>query len=153
MSKLKIRGPDKPLLTEVSEETWKRVSQLRNEHTSCTKLARETDSKKEDLYLKTEAATALAELRKICPHKHTVCLRSEYHDSSMDNDSHSEHRICLCCGVEEYAWKPDWKILTVEPFSRFEGKYPDQIKNPLFYLLSDATQIAEEQGYNYFGWR
>lgn len=154
MSQLKIKGPEKVVL-QVSEETWKQVTQLRNDHTSCIKLARETDSKKEEVYLKQEAATALDKLRKICPHQHCVCLRSEYHGSySYDyDDNHNEHRICLCCGVSEYAWNPDWKILTVEPFSRFEGKEPDQIKYPLSYLLSESTEIAEEKGYHYFGWK
>lgn len=150
---LEIKGPVKPDTTEVSENIWVKVSSLRNDYTSCLKLARETDSKKEDAYLRLEAAKALEELRKICPHKHCVCLASEYEGSySMDYDnSHKEHRICLCCGLEEYAWNPDWKELKTKPFSRFENKYPDQIKNPMKYLLSDATEIAETQGYHYFG--
>jgi len=143
------------VLDKVSDETWQQVSRLRNDYISCLKLATETDSKKEDTYLRAEATKALTELRQICPHQHCVCLCSEYNGSySMDyDDKHREHRICLCCGVEEYAWNPDWTILKVEPFSRFEGKFPDQIKYPLSYLLSEATDIAESQGYNYFGYR
>jgi hypothetical protein len=125
--------------------------QLRNTYVSCLKLAQETDSKKEEAYLKKDAADALAQLRKVCTHRHTVCLCSEYQGSySMDyDDNRHEHRICLCCGVEEYAWNPDWKVLTTEPFSRFEGDLPKQIKYPLSYLLSEATEVAEEKGYRY----
>lgn len=149
-----IKGPEKVEIN-VSDETWQQVSHLRNDYTSCLKLARESDSKKEDAYLREEARKALESLRKICPHYHTVCLCSEYHGSYLDDydDAHKEHRICLCCGAEEYAWNPDWKTLKTEPFSRFEGKYPEQIKHPLDYLLSVSTEIAETKGYHYFGHR
>jgi hypothetical protein len=154
MSSLKIKGSEKVLLSEVSEEIWNQISQLRNDYISCLKLAKETDSKKEEAYLKKEATDSLNKLRKVCPHQHTVCFRSEYDGSYlMDfNDSHQEHRVCLCCGIEEYAWNPDWKVLKIKPFSRFERDQPEQIKNPLSYLLSDVTEIAESKGYNYFGW-
>jgi hypothetical protein len=150
---LKIKGPEKPVIT-VSDEVWAQIYKLRNDHIICLKLASETDSKKEDFYLKKEAEKALDELRKICPHQHCVCLRSEYQGSySYDyDDHHQEHRICLCCGIDEYACNPDWKVLTTKPFSRFEGETPEQIKHPLFYLLSEVTELAEEKGYNYFGW-
>lgn len=150
MEKIKLKGPEASVF-QVPDE----ISKLRNDYISCLKLAGETDSKKEDSYLRAEAKQALDNLRKICPHQHCVCLRSEYNGSySMDyDDHHQEHRICLCCGADEYAWNPDWKILTIEPFARFEGKCPNQIARPLGYLLSEATEIAETQGYNYFGHR
>lgn len=154
MEQIRFKGPER-VVVNISEETWQKVSQLRVDYTSCLKLAGETDSKKETAYLMEEATKALDELRKICPHQHCVCLVSEYRGSySYDyDDNHEEHRICLCCGIDEYAWNPDWKILITEPFARFEGKCPNQIARPLGYLLSEATEIAETQGYNYFGYR
>jgi hypothetical protein len=151
MEQLTIRGPEKLVIT-VSDETWQQISQLRADYTSCIKLAEETDSKKEDAYLRAEAKEALDKLCKLCPHYHTVCLQSEYNSSyTMDcSDSHPEIRQCLCCGTHEYGYG-GFKILTTEPFARFEGKYPNQIKEPLSYLLSEATEIAEIQGYRYFG--
>lgn len=132
-------------------EFWNKISQLRNDHITCLKLAQESDSKKEDAYLREEAKKALDELRKLCPHQHSVCLHSEYNGSYiMDySDHYPEHRICLCCGIDEYAYNSSWKTLTVQPFARFEDKYPDQVKHPLQYLLTEATEIAETQGYYY----
>lgn len=129
-----------------------RIWQLRHDYMSCLKLCRETDSKKEEAHLKSEAADILKELRALCIHSPTVCLCSEYEGSScMDyDDRHSEHRICLCCGVEEYAYSNKWKTLTTVPFSRFESKHPAQIINPLSYLLTETIEVAESQGYRYF---
>lgn len=126
---------------------------LRQEYAACIKLANETDSKKEDLHLRGEAEVALEALREVCPHTHAVCLRSEYGGSySMDyDDNHPERRICLCCGVDEWAYDSEWKILTVLPFSRFEGDAPIQITSPLSYLLTEAIEVAETKGYHYFG--
>ena len=145
-------NPEKVIVT-TSNEVWNQVLLLRHDYMGCLKLADETDSKKEDVFLKQEAKKALDQLRLICPHHHTVCLCSQYEGSySMDySDSHKEHRICLCCGVEEYTWDQDCKILTTVPFARFESNQPDQIKHPLKYLLSEATEIAESQGYHYYG--
>ena len=133
--------------------TQEQALQLRHTYLSCLKLAQETDSKKEDAYLKKEAADALTELRRVCNHKDTVCLSSGSEGSHcMDyDDACKEHRICLCCGVEEYAWDPDWKILTVFPFSRFESEQPNQVTKPLNYLLTEAREVAETKGYHYFG--
>jgi hypothetical protein len=130
-----------------------KVLQLRHNYLSCHKLARETDSKKEDAYLKSEAGKALEELRKLCPHKQTVCLQSEHEGfQSMDyDDAHQERRICLCCGESESAWNPDWKILTTIPFARFEQDSPIQIRNPLSFLLTELVEIAETKGYHYSG--
>jgi hypothetical protein len=134
-----------------------KVSQLRNDYYSCIKLAAQTDSKKEDAYLKSEAAKSLAELVKLCSHQYIVCLQSEYSgSSSMDYDDHTpEHRICLCCGIEEYGYKKpygkDFQRLTVKPFARFEGKAPQQVRHPLSYLLTEAVEIAEKEGWHYFG--
>lgn len=131
------------------EQIW----QLRQGYTTCIKLANETDSKKEDAHLRGEAKTTLETLRKECPHKHTVCLRSEFRGfySNDYDDHHSEHRICLCCGTDEYAYNGEWKALTITPFSRFEGSAPVQITNPLSYLLTEAIDVAETKGYHYFG--
>lgn len=128
------------------------IMALRHEYASCLKLADETDSKKEDAHLRGEAKVALDILRKMCPHMHTVCLQAEYAGSYIDDydDKRRERRICLCCGTEEYAWNPDWKTLTQDPFTRIETDHPDQIKNPLRYLLTEAVEIAEEKGYRYF---
>lgn len=145
-----------------------KVSELRQTYKACLKLAQETDSKKEDLTLRLEAKQALEDLKKICPHNYVVCLRSEYEGSySYDyDDGHPEDRICLCCGVKESAYQARYhnsegfKILTNTPLSRFEGGYydrngrqetPDQIRNPLSYLLSECVEVAESKGYNYFG--
>ena len=130
----------------------KKLIKLRNEYVSCIKLAKETDSKKEDAHLKEEAKIALEQLKKCCTHNYTVVQQSEYSGSySYDYDDHSpEDRICLICGTEEYAYENKFKILTTVPFSRFEGKFADQIKNPLSYLLSDTIEVAEK-GYEYFG--
>lgn len=154
MSKLRIKGPETVVLP-VDTELWEKVSTLRHDYMSCVKLARETDSKKEETFLLQEAKTALQQIRKMCPHTHTVCLNSEYGGSySMDyDDGCPEHRICLCCGIDEYAHNEEFKQLTTTPFSRFENKFPDQIKNPLCYLLAEATEIAEKEGYHYFGTR
>ena len=151
MERLRIKGPEK-VVVNISDETWQKVTQLRVDYTSCLKLAAETDSKKEDNYLRAEASRALDELRKLCPHYHTVCLQSEYNGSYLnDYDDHRpEIRMCLCCGEKEYGYE-HFKILITEPFARFENKYPEQIANPLDYLLSEATEIAETQGYRYFG--
>jgi hypothetical protein len=126
---------------------------LRQEYMACIKLANETDSKKEDNHLRGEARIALDSLFKVCPHIHTVCLRSEHEGfQSMDwDDAHKEDRICLCCGEEESAWNPDWKILTATPFARFESDCPGQIKDPLSYLLTEVVDIAETKGYCYSG--
>jgi hypothetical protein len=126
---------------------------LRHTYLSCIKLARETDSKKEDAYLKVEASKALEELRKVCTHENTVCLRSEYEgSSSMDyDDRYPEDRICLCCGITESAYNNKWKILTVLPFARFEDKVPLQVKEPLLFLLTEARDVAETRGYHYMG--
>jgi len=126
---------------------------LRHDYISCIKLAKETDSKKEEAFLKSEANKALEQLRKECQHTHTVCRRSQYNGSYLDDysDHHNEYRVCLCCGIEEGAYDNEFKTLTTKPFSRFENKYPDQIKNPLSYLLNDCVEIAEKQGYHYFG--
>jgi hypothetical protein len=127
--------------------------QLRHDYMSCVKLAKETDSKKEDTFLKEEAHKALSQLEKLCPHQHIVCTKTEYEGCSiMDYDDHNpEHRVCLCCGQKDSAYGNEFKILTNTPFARFEGKYPDQIKNPLSYLLTEATEVAEKEGYHYFG--
>jgi hypothetical protein len=134
-------------------DDMEKLIQLRNDYISCLKLARETDSKKEEAYLKQEAAKSLAQLREICPHNHTVCTRSEYGGSSSwdYDDRHPEYRICLCCGITDDAYDNKFEKLTTVPFKRFEGKYPDQIKNPLCYLLTEATEVAEKEGYRYFG--
>lgn len=124
------------------------VLQLRHTYMSCLKLAKETDSKKEEAYLKKEATDALTELRKVCNHQDTVCLRSESYDY---DDHYPEDRICLCCGIEEDACNDKWKVLTIIPFARFESKQPDQVKHPLNYLLTEAREVAETQGYRYFG--
>jgi hypothetical protein len=124
---------------------------LRQEHLSCLKLARETDSKKEDLYLKSEASKALERLRKICSHNnYTVCLQSEDGGSySMDyDDSSPEYRICLCCGIDERAYDGKFSKLTTKPFSRFERDAPIQIRNPLSFLLTEIIDIAETKGYH-----
>lgn len=130
-----------------------KLIQIRHEYTSCVKLARETDSKKEEAHLKNESYALLDKLRSECPHQHTVCLRSEYAGSySMDyDDGHAESRICLMCGTNESAYDKKWERLTTKPFARFEGNAPNEIKFPLDYLLSESQQIAEEIGYTYFG--
>jgi ElaB/YqjD/DUF883 family membrane-anchored ribosome-binding protein len=127
--------------------------QLRHTYLSCLKLAGETDSKKEDAYLRKEASDALVELRKTCNHQDTVCLRSEYGGSYTDDydDGHPEERICLCCGLEEDSYDNKWKTLTATPFSRFEGDTPIQVKHPLNHLLTEAREVAETKGYHYFG--
>lgn len=125
--------------------------QLRNEYISCIKLARETDSKKEDALLRQEAAGILSDLRGQCSHEHTVCLRSEYEGSySMDyDDCYPESRVCLVCGSNESAYDKKWTRLITKPFTRFEGNAPDQIKFPLDYLFTESKQMAEEKGYQY----
>jgi hypothetical protein len=152
---LQVKGPEKPSISSSGKKCRNQIMKLRTEYISCHKLANETDSKKEEAILKQEAAQALAELGKLCPHDHTVCLYSEYAGSySMDyDDHHPEARVCLCCGIKESAYNDKWKTLTTKPFSRFENKYPDQIKYPLNYLLADTVEIAEIQGYHYFGHR
>lgn len=124
---------------------------LRNEYSSCLKLANETDSKKEDKILRQEARDLLSKLQKICIHEHTVCLMSEYEGSYTDDysDKCPEYRICLCCGLAESAYHGKFDKLITKPFSRFEGKYPDQIKNPLSYLLYECIEIANKEGYTY----
>lgn len=126
--------------------------QLRHTYLSCLKLARETDSKKEDAYLKKEAADALTELRKVCNHQDTVSLCDEYDGSySRDyDDHHAAHRICLCCGTEEYSYDDKWKVLTNSPFARAGSKPPAQLKNPLNYLLTEVRELAETKGFPYF---
>lgn len=137
--------------SQVSDGFYNKTLQLRSEYSSCVKLAIETDSKKEEALLKKEAADVLEKLRKVCPHQHTVCLCTEYDGSySFDDVPCKEHRICLYCGVEEYAWNPNWKILTTVPFSRFASNPPAQIKNPLSHLLTDVLEIAMEKGFKYF---
>jgi hypothetical protein len=130
-----------------------RIVYLRRDYMSCLKCATQTDSKKEDAYLKQEAAKALKELRELCDHQQSVCLNSEYDGSYLNDysDHHAEHRICLCCGEQEGAYDGKWLKLKTQPFARFEGKYPDQIKYPLNYLLTDAVQIAEKEGWHYSG--
>jgi hypothetical protein len=144
-----------------------KVSELRQTYRACLKLANETDSKKEDLSLRLDAKQALEDLKKICPHDHVLCLRSEYEGSYTDDydDAHAEDRICLCCGVRESAYQKKYvgdgfKVLTKTPFARFEGGYydskgrnplPDQVVNPLSYLLTECMEIAETKGYHYMG--
>ncbi len=129
--------------------------QLRNEYVSCLKLANETDSKKEDAQLRSEARKALTGLVSICPHNHTVVKNSQYAGSySMDyDDRKAEARVCLCCGYTEQAYDNEFATLTTTPFIRFEGNYPNQVKDPFRYLLSEAKEAAEKEGYQYFGWR
>lgn len=127
--------------------------QLRHDYISCIKLAQETDSKSEDAFLRTEAAQALDKLRQVCPHSETVCLQSEYEGSYLEDysDHNPEYRICLMCGMQESAYQDKFSKLTTVPFARFEGKYPDQIKHPLSYLLLESKEIAEKEGYHYYG--
>ena len=132
--------------------------QLRNEYLSCLKLADETDSKKEDFFLRKESKEILSKLREDCEHVETVCLQSEYEGSySMDQDDrHPEDRICLCCGINESAYSGEFKKLLTVPIARFENGYyshklPPQMKEPLKYLLSEAKEFALEKGYSYFG--
>lgn len=126
---------------------------LRNEYTSCLKLANETDSKKEDKLLRQEAIDILNKLQKICKHEYTVCLQSEYEGSYTDDysDKNPEYRKCLCCGLTESAYSGKFDKLITKPFSRFENKYPDQIENPLSYLLYECVESAGEYGYTYHG--
>ncbi len=128
------------------------ILQLRNVYASCIKLTNETDSKKEDFQLQAEAALALIQLQEKCSHMYIVCQRSSYEGSScMDyDDRYPEERICLCCGIKEYSSNDKFKSLNNDPLARFEGVYPDQIKNPLLYLLSETIEIALAQGYKYF---
>lgn len=149
--KLVIRGPSLDAREDLDPETL----QLRNEHISCLKLAQETDSKREDAFLRSEAHVLLIKLRIQCKHIYTVCLCSEYEGSYTDDysDSHPEERICLSCATRESVsqrYGDKFKTLAAEPFARFEGKCPDQIKNPLSYLLSETIEIALAQGYRYF---
>ena len=130
-------------------------TKLRSEYQACLKLAGETDSKKEDEFLRSEAKRLLGELKYCCPHYEVVCTRSEYSGSHcMDyDDSHPETRLCLCCGVEENSsprFQERFKILTLRPFARFEGNLPPEISKPLEYLLAESVQTAESKGYHYF---
>lgn len=150
---MRIRGPERA--PQLSGEAWDKVSKLRSEYMSCVKLAHETDSKKEEAYLKADAKKSLEELQATCPHQHIVCLQSASRGSySMDyDDRYPEKRVCLCCGITEAAWTGEhFKVLIYMPFARFEDNGPEQIKNPLSYLLTDACEIAETKGYAYFGW-
>lgn len=133
-----------------------KVLQLRHDYCVCIKLANETDSKKEDAELRIEAAQILIKLKENCPHEDVVCLRSEYHDYSDPDYNHDEQRICLCCGIYESAWDKKFEKLITEPFSRLEINYysdklPEQMKNPLNFLLSEAKEIALEKSYRCFG--
>lgn len=130
-------------------DNYERAMSLRNEHRACLKLAGLTDSKKEDAHLREEAAKALAELKSICPHLEVVILRSEYSGSYSEDydDRNPEERKCLICGVVESKYRDSrreqFEILKNEHTKwRFEGKYPDQVKNPLGYLLSECTEAA-----------
>lgn len=132
---------------------------LRHDYNSCLKLAKETDSKKMEAYLKEEATKALMALKKLCTHEYVVCLCSEYEGSSSWDwdDKHPEERICLCCGITESAYiqkyKETWKQLKAFPIARFEKSAPDEIKYPLSYLFLEVKEIAETKGYQYFGHR
>lgn len=119
---------------------------LRNDYMSCIKLANETDSKKEDAFLRAEAKKALEQLRKECDHTYTVCTCSQYNGSYTNDysDSYPGARICLCCGVSENAYDNEFKILTTKPFCRLTRNHPDQIKNPLSYLLNECIEIAQK---------
>ena len=122
------------------------LDQIRHEYRACLKLEAETDSRREAASLKLEASELLRRLQDGCKHVHTVTLQSPYSGSySMDYDDRQQgHRICLCCGTYEYAWQDDeYEILTV-PFARFERGAPDEVKNPLGYLLTEAVQAAEK---------
>lgn len=132
--------------------------QLRHEYRSCLKLAAETDSKKEDVLLREEAASLLKKLREICPHEEVVCLCSEYDGSYTDDysDKNPEDRICLCCGINESAYGIKFLTLIKAPIARFTGgrysdKLPAEMKNPLDFLLSEVKEFAIEKGYHYFG--
>jgi hypothetical protein len=131
---------------------------LRNEYISCIKLANETDSKKEDALLRSEAKALLEKLVSVCDHAETVCLCSEYEGSySMDyDDRNSEDRKCLCCGIYESAYGGEFKTLITTPIARFElgvfnSKLPNQLKHPLSYLLSEAKEYAINNGYRFHG--
>lgn len=143
-----------------------KVAELRQTYRACLKLADETDSKKEDMSLRNEATLALQELKKICPHDHIVCLRSEYEGSYTDDydDAHPEDRICVCCGVIESAYLrknygKGFQVLTKNPLARFEGGIyqtgggsimPPEMKSPLSFLLTECVEVAETKGHHYF---
>jgi hypothetical protein len=104
------------------------ILQLRNDYRACIKLANETDSKSTDASLRKEASLLLGRLKSSCDHENSiVVLRSAYDGShSYDyEDEHPEHRICLCCDVEESSYEAyKFKRLIGTPIARFENNLP-----------------------------
>ncbi len=117
--------------------------ELRHGYRACIKLAKETDSKREEAALVSEADVLLNALRERCAHELTVILESSYQGChSMDyDDRRPGTRICLKCGIGEREYDADFKIL-VDPFVRFEGNAPEEVRHPLRYLLAEAVEGA-----------
>jgi len=130
-------------------DAYEKAKELRTSYRSCLKIADETDSKKEDTWLRVEAKATLEELKKICPHKDVIIMCSEY-DGSYTNDyedSMPECRKCLCCDIKE-AHHLKFKnskfeyLKDVDVQWRIDSKHHDQLTNPLNYLLSECQEVA-----------
>jgi len=138
---------------------------LRETIRSLRKQAAETDSRSEHTRLTAEAASQLKTLQASCPHEHVVCLWSEYEGSrSYDNeDSHPELRKCLVCEITDTGWDKkhqqngqgwaDFKVLTKEPFARFEmrNNKSEFNREPLAHDLQELIDDCKTRGYPYFG--
>lgn len=139
-----------------------KIQGLRDQYRACVKLADETDSKRDDVYLRKEAAEILVELRKVCDHTYTVVPQEYYEGSYCEDrtDAHKEKRLCLVCDIYEYAWKAeDYKALKSTPFariredSRYSPMRPEMkaaLNNPLQFLLSEMVDMVNAEGLTYY---
>jgi hypothetical protein len=128
------------------------ITRLRNDYRACLKLATETDSKKDDVYFRSEAQKSLEELQKICSHEFVVVLNSYQKTYSSYESSDPERRICLICGIKEQAMSQShFHQLKQNPLSRFEENAPPEVEHPLEYLLEESKELALEKGSKYFG--
>lgn len=131
------------------DDPYEKAKELRLTYRSCLKIADETDSKKEDAYLRAEAKSTLEELKKICPHKDVAIVGIEYRWYSDDDRGTPERRKCLCCDTNEEKYveghKEKFLILKDENTKwRIDSKPHDELTNPLKYLLSECQEVAAE---------
>lgn len=127
------------------------VTRLRNDYRACIKLAKETDSKTDDAYFRSEAQESLTALKKICSHDIVVVLSSYHKSYDSFEPSDPEYRICLICGEKENEFQSSqFKKLKTTPIARFEKDAPQEIEYPLNFLLEDCKQVAIEKGLKYF---
>lgn len=93
-----------------------------------------------------------------CKHSKVIIIYTAYSGSySHDyDDSHGEMRMCLVCGVREYAEKKEEFKVLVNPFARFsfsgtlnrdENFEKSPIGNMFDYKLSELVKWCNENGF------